>query len=289
MKVLKKTLRNMRRSPYQVLAAVLVLSTSFFISLLVAIIALSLYQALEYFESTPQVLIFFKHDATETQIQSLKTQLENNPSVTYVEYVPQEKALDLYQEMTKDDPLLLELVTAEILPASLEVSTNEITALGGIAQVANGVEGVDEVVYRQDIVDELQRWMGGIQYSGTIFVIIMTVTSIMTVVTVVGMKIAGKNYEIRVLRLIGASGWYIQGPFLMEGFLYGILAAIIAFITIITILLYATPIILNFAGEVPLLPTSPLILVYLFGGVLVIGAFVGTLGSWISIKRYLKV
>ncbi len=288
MKSLRKAFTNIRRTPYQAIAAILVLTITFFITIIVSFASVSIYQALEYFETRPQVLIFFNNDATETDILALKNQLTSATYITEVIYIPQEQALNIYQELNKNDPILLELVTADILPASLEISTTDLDSLKLVAQEVEQVPQVDEVVLRSDVVDILNKWLLGIRYAGIGFISILTITSILIIGIVVGMKIAGKHYEIQVLQLIGASGWYIQGPYLLEGALYGFFSSLLANFIAVTILLYSTPIILEFSGEVPLLPNSPAVVFAIFITSTLSGTLIGTLGSWLAVKRFIR-
>lgn len=287
MKTLKRAITNIRRRPYQSIAAILVLTVTFFIAISFSFLTVGIYQGLSYFESRPQVLIFFENNASDADIDSLRQSLNSNPNVSKIDYVAQEEALDIYRDLNQNDPLLLELVTADILPASLEISTIDLDSLKQIAEDASQAPGVEEVVLRTDVVDLLNKWLDGIKLAGSVFITIMVLTSILIIVIVVGMKIAGKNYEIRVLRLIGASSWYIQGPFLAEGALYGLVSAMLAFISSSIILLYSTPYILDFAGEVPLLPQDPTIYAGILSGAVALGILIGTTGSWIAVKRFL--
>lgn len=289
MRALGKAMRNMRRTPYQSMAAILVLTITFFVAYLIGFITLSLTQALVYFESRPQVLVFFETSTPEFDIIALKEQLESNQMVTDVTYVPQDEALNIYRELNKNDPLLLELVTADILPASLEISAVSLEALQLLKSETEVVVGVEEVVLRSDVVDTLSKWLMGVRYAGGTFIGVMMFTSILIIVVVVGMKIAGRNFEIRVMRLMGASGWYIQAPYLAEGALYGILAANFAFALALSVVLYTSPIILDFAGEVPLIPESYLYVGAIYCIAVISGWFIGMFGSYIAVKRYLKL
>ena len=284
-----KTLTNIRRTPYQAAAAILVLTITFFVANIVSFMGIGLYQAFKFFETRPQVLIFFKTDATSQQVETLQQQLSQNPNVSKVDYIPKEQALNIYQDLNKHDPVLLELVTADILPASLEISTHDLNSLKTIAEEVNASPGVDEVALRHDIVDVLNNWLSGIRIVGLTFVSLMAITSVLIVIIVVGMKIAGKHYEIKVLELIGASRWYIQSPFLLEGAIYGLFSSLIAYVMSVTLLLYATPYIIRFAGEVPLLPTSPLVLLGVFAASIFSSLIIGLFASWIALKRFLKL
>lgn len=287
MKSLSRAITNIRRTPYQAIAAIMVLTITFFVTVAISFTTVGIYQALVYFETRPQVLIFFKNSSSQEEILALKRELEIVPEITQIDFIPQEKALELYRELNKNDPLLLELVTAEILPASLEISTISLDSLKTVADQAQRAGGVEEVVLRTDVVDILNKWLSGIRYAGTLFIAIMGLTSILIVGIVVGMKIAGKNYEIQVLRLIGASSWYIQGPFLLEGAIYGVLSSLLAYVFALITLLYSAPVVLEFSGEVPLLPTAPLVLIAILAGTVSSGMLIGTLGSWMAVKRFM--
>lgn len=289
MKTLSRALTNMRRTPYQSMSAILVLTSTFFLSILVAFTAVGMYQVLKYFESSPQVLVFFKVDTPESQILEYKNSLIANESVSHVEYIAKEQALEEYRSLNQQDPLLLELVTAEILPASLEVSTNSIDALSAIAALAKDFEGVDEVAFRQDVVDELEKWLRGVELAGVGLLSVLGSTALLTVMVIVGMKISSRNNEVKILRLIGASRWYISGPYLLEGALYGIVAAVIAYGLALSLILYATPFLIEFGGGIPLLPTSLPVLLSVLGGSLAFGAIIGIVGGLFAIKRYIKL
>lgn len=289
MRSIGKALKNMRRTPYQSMSAILVLSITFFVTFLIGFITLGLNQALKYFESSPQVLVFFETTASQEEILTLKSDLEQNAQVATVKYVPQDEALEIYQELNKNDPLLLELVTADILPASLDVSATSIEGLPAIKIQSENAPGVEEVVFRADVVDTLNKWLTGIKYAGGGFIAIMIVTSILIIAVVVGMKISGKQYEIKVLRLMGAGNWYIQSPYLIEGALYGLLAAILAFAIALSLVLYTSPLILEFAGEVPLIPETSLYTFSMLGIAIISGMFIGMLGSYIAVKRFLRL
>ena len=289
MQILKKTLTNIRRHPYQSIGAIMVLTIMFFIAVVFSLTILGFYQALTFFKTAPEVLVFFNPDATSEQIQAVQTKISQNPQVAEIKFVSQQQALTIYQDLNQSDPDLLELVTADILPSSLEISTTDIESLSEVASVAEGEPGVDEVSLRKDVVATLSKWLKGLELVGIATVGVLAATSIIIVAVVVSMKISSRNYEIKVMRLIGASNWYIQAPFLYEGALYGLISAIIAITSSITLLLYLTPVILDFAGEVPLLPNDPNLILILIATTLLSGVLIGLISSFLAVKRFIKI
>ena len=132
MKFLKAMFKNVRRSPYQALAAVLIMMLTFLtISFFVFLLSGSS-RIVSFFESKPQVTAFFKNETKQKEIDDLTQKVKEGGVVASVKFVSKQQALKIYQEQNKDDPLLLDLVTADILPASLEISTFKIEDLSGV-------------------------------------------------------------------------------------------------------------------------------------------------------------
>ena len=118
--------------------------------------------------------------------------------------------------------------------------------------------------------------------------VFLILTSILIIVIIVGMKVASKRHEIRIMQLIGASQWFIVGPFVFEGAVYGFLGASIAWGMNYITLLYATPYLLDFMGDIPLLPIDPLIMLLVFAIASIVGTTIGMGGGAIAVRRYFK-
>jgi cell division transport system permease protein len=253
-RILINAFRNIRRSPNQALAAIMVLTLTFFVAQLFVLISWSTTVVTTYFETRPQVTAFFTNEITEEHLLNLKEQLQTLPYVREVTYISKKEALSIYQEQNKDNPLLLEMVTAEILPASLEVSATGIDFLPKVKEELEKSKGVEEVVYHQQVVDTLRQWSQGIRTGGISLVVFLTVTSLLVISLIISMKVASKRQEIATMKLLGAKPWFVVGPFVAEGALYGLVASVISWGTLYVLLLYATPILLSYLGDIPLLP-----------------------------------
>src|ERR1700730_17496818 len=122
MKATKTTLQHIRRSPYQSLAAVFIMMLTFLSITVFSFIVFGSSAVINFFESKPQVTAFFKDTATQQNIDGLRNQLNTTGMIASTKYISKEQALQIYKAQNKNDPLLLDLVTADILPASLEIS-----------------------------------------------------------------------------------------------------------------------------------------------------------------------
>lgn len=289
--------KHMRRSPYQAMAAILTMFLTLLMGGLFFLASTASYFILQYFEAKPQITVYFQDKTTDQQIGKLQADLTATGKIANIVSLSKDQALAIYREQNKNDPLLLEMVTADILPASLEVSATDPNFLSDLEVVIKDAEGVEEVVYQRDVVETLISWTNAIRWVGGSLGGLLAADSILIVMTIIGMKIAIKKQEVEILTLVGASPWYIRLPFVLEGGLYGLLGACIASVMIGGLMLWLYPFLLTFLGVVPVIggvlgaPTSmPFIFsaFVFFGGLGVTGFLLGGIGSLVAVGRYLK-
>ncbi|MBI5448831.1 hypothetical protein HY948_00780 [Candidatus Gottesmanbacteria bacterium] len=292
------TAQHIRRSPYQAAAAILTLFVTF---LLTGIFFLSVVASafiLQYFEGKPQITVFFADKATKEDADALTKKIEATGKTSSIKFVSKDDALLVYREQNKNDPLLLEMVTADILPASLEISATDPKFLADLEPLIKDAQGVEEVVYQKDVVDTLIIWTNAIRWVGGILTGLLTFNSILIIMTVISMKIALRRDEIDILRLIGASPWYIRMPFILEGGLYGLIGSFGSWLIITALIVWLRPALLAFLGVIPIIQevlvnaiSMPFLLSSggFLAGMLLSGLLLGSLGSLIALGRYLKL
>jgi len=279
---------HMRRSPYQALAATLIMFLTFFLATVFVLTAGGFQVVLRYFETRPQVTAFLKDETTLEQVDTIKARLAQTGKVKEIKYISKEEALAIYREQNKNDPLLLEMVTANILPASLEVATKEISFLPEVAQILKSESGVEEVIFQEDVVRSLHNWTSTLRKIGMGLIGALGLVSLLIILVIIGMKITLRKEEIEILQLIGASPWYIRAPFIFEGMFYGVIGAILAWGTGYLLLLYTTPFLVKFLSGIPILPVPIPFMLAVLGIEILAGIVIGSLGSLLAVRRYLK-
>lgn len=288
MKFLKTTGRNLRRSPYQATAAILIMTLTFLvISFFIFLIAGSS-QIINYFESKPQVTAFFKDDAKQGDIDSLKGSLMSTDKVSSVKFVSKEDALKIYKEQNKDDPLLLDLVTADVLPSSFEISAVKLEDLNSISDMLRKSSVVSDVIYQKDVVSTLTTWTNAVRKIGVALILLLSLVSVFIMATIIGMKISQKKEDIEIMRLVGASAWYVRLPFIAEGVFYGIIGASFGWLMATGVLLWSTPFLESFLKGIPVLPASWIGLLSLLGLEVLLAVILGIISSFMAVLRYLK-
>ncbi|MEO8581281.1 MAG: permease-like cell division protein FtsX [Patescibacteria group bacterium] len=279
--------RAIRRSPYQSLAAILTLTQTFFLAYVFVILMIGSEVVLRYFETQPQISAFFKPDVTDEKVADAQNQIQQKEYVKSVKRVTKQDALSTYREDNKNDPLLLQLVTADILPASLEVSAKDIQSLPQLEHDLKALPGIDEVVFQKNVTDTLAKWTHNLRSGGIFLVSLMALTSVIQMMVMTSMKISAKRGAIKTMQLIGASRWYIKSPFILEGSIYGISAAVLGWLATYVSILYLTPWLLGFLGDIPLLPVSPLFMFALLGGGTIVGITIGAFSSLFAAQHFL--
>ncbi len=288
MKSIGTTWRNIRRSPYQAIAAIFVMMLTFLAFSIFALIIFGSTRVVDYFESKPQVTAFFRDEAKEADIEELGNSLKESGLISEVKFVSKEEALKIYKEQNKDDPLLLDLVTAEILPASLEIATYKIEDLALVSETLKKSTIVQEVVFQKDVVSTLSSWTGALRKIGLAVVVMLSMVSVFIMVTIIGIKISQKKSDIETMRLIGAGSWYIRWPFILEGVFYGLVGALMGWLISVGALFYVTPYLSSFLKGIPVLPISPLFLLELLAVEAVVAIILGAFSSYLAVLRYLK-
>ena len=256
---------------------------------------------LSYFESKPQLTVFLKSDKDQQAATQLEESLKATGNVASITFISKEQALAIYKEQNKDDPLLLEMVTADILPASLDISATAPQHLSALADKARLDPIVDEVVFQKDVVDTLLSWTSTVRKVGIVFIIFLAISTFLILFTSIGMKIALRKEEISILRLVGATNWFIKKPFVIEGLTYGWVGAFIASLLVCGLVLYAQPYLASFLRGIPklhLLSFSPVFITvwppsvsfYVMIWLLLTscGLLIGLVGSLFAVSRYMR-
>lgn len=279
---------HIRRSPYQALAAIMIMVVTFLAVSVFAILIIGSSKIISYFESKPQVTAFFYDTATPAQINQLENQLQATGEVSQMKFISKENALRIYKAQNKNDPLLLDLVTADILPASLEISTYNLSDLPTISASVKSNPVVQEVVFQKDVVSTLTTWTNTIRILGVVLIAVLSVVSVLIMATIIGMKISQKKEEIEVMQLIGATRWYISWPFIYEGIFYGLVGTVIGWVITSAALLYSSSFLSNFLQGIPLFPVPWIFYVVMLAGEVFLAILLGWFASLLAVRRYIK-
>jgi cell division transport system permease protein len=282
--------QRIRRSPYQAIAAISIMTMTLFLASAFFLVAAGSQAVLRFFETRPQVNAFFKQDITPTslEIDSIKSKMHDTGLVESVKYVSKEDALVIYQNLNQSDPLLLEAVTASMLPASIEVSTKDPRDLKSISEILKKERGIEDVRFAEDVVKQLSTWTKSVRIVGVSLVGAHVFITFIIILLIIGIKVASRREEISILQLVGATRGYVSAPFIIEGILYGIIGGLLAWGIAYLVLLYSMPFLVSFLNGIPILPPPVMFMLQVLLGELALGAVIGGFGGALAVRRFLK-
>ena len=296
---MKDIITSLRRTPYQTSAAFLVL---FFTLLLSGIlfISLSFIQGLlSYVETRPRIIVYFQIKAEDAEIRAVQKKLEATGKTEKIEYVSKKEAYNIYKEFTKDDPVLLEMTSPDILPASLEIDAKSPEYLPVLADFLKNQPGVDEVEFQKDIVQNLLNLTRNIRRTILVFFAYLLIMSIIVMATTTSFKTALKKEDITLQRLLGATNFYIRKPFIAESVFLGLFASICANVSLAVILFSLNSFLSVFLAGLPDLtisvmntslqvwPFNLMFIIATFGITTLFGLFISLVASLTATNRYL--
>ena len=236
-----------------------------------------------------QVEVFLLDDTTKAEAEELMSVIKQQDGVSAVEYRSKAEALEILKQRWGESGYMLDSLGKNPLPASILISGDSLDNAGDVAKFAGTLEGVDDIQYYQETVDKLTKITNFLQIGALIIMIFLVVVSVVVVSNTVKLTVFARAKEIRIMKYVGATNWFIRGPFLAEGIIIGVLAALVS--TGLISLIYAK-IIDAIGPQVLAIVSSPLIPVgYMTSNMIIIfialGASIGAWGSIISMRRFL--
>lgn len=248
-------------------------------------------------EAKVDVSVYFKSEATDTDIAAVQSDLESLNLVKAVTFVSRDQALALFKERHAQDALIQESL-AELennpLQASLNIKASE---TGQYAAIVSFLEThklrttIDKINYYENeaVIGRVQRISSVSQQAGVIAALILAVIAVLVAFNTIRLTIINQKQEIEIMRLVGGSNWYIRAPYLVEGALYGIFASLLALAVFYGGAAWASP-------KLALVMPGMSLVGYFVGNMvqiallaLVLGIALGMVSSLIAIRRFLRV
>jgi cell division transport system permease protein len=290
--VVRETGGNLARNITITLASVLTVAVSLALVGAGMMLRYGVANATERWEGGIEFVVFMSPEATGEQIDAMQVDLDENPSVDGFEYFDQDQAFDEFKKLFSDSPELIETVQPEILPSSYRVVPVEKDA-AAIEDLANQFEtkaGVHEVVLATETIKVIQQFSRRLSFIVVFVAGALLIAAALLIFNTIRMAMFARRREIEVMKLVGATNWFIRVPFMLEGLIQGILGAFIGVVGLIAFKPF-------FEGmldpeQIPLVNgfvvTNPqAILIYV--GLVLIGCLVGAVGAGIAVTRFLDV
>jgi cell division transport system permease protein len=243
------------------------------------------------------ISVYFKSNVLEDSVLNIKKSHEALVEVREVQYVSREEALTNFKEAHAEDQIItqtLEQLEENPLLASLNIKAKDPKSYGTIAEYLEKPvfqDSIEKVTYAQNhiVIERLISLVDTMKNTGALLTIFLSFLAIMITFNTIRLAIFSNSEQIGIMRLVGASNNFIRGPFVVEGIIYGIVAAIISFVILIPVINFVSPYIVKFIPEINLHSYFSEHILGLFLYQLLFGIGLGVLSSSVAVRRYLHV
>ncbi|MBI2030274.1 ABC transporter permease [Candidatus Kaiserbacteria bacterium] len=289
------------RNGFISLSAILIMTITLFVVVTLMISSAALKSVLSDLTQKVDVTVYFVTSATEDQIKQLEDAVKALPEVATVTYITREQALAQFQERHKNDQLTMQALQGlgeNPLGASLEIRAKETSQYESIAQYLDAQQAsgagsgtvIDKVNFAQNktAIDRLTNIIQTSRSLGIAIALILGIASILIVFNTIRLAIYTSREEIGVMNLVGANPWYVRGPFMVTGLLYGVVSALLVLILLYPLAVWLGPTSERFFGTFNVFTyyagSFPLLFLVTF----VSGVALGALSSYLAVSRYLN-
>lgn len=287
---LRETGSNLRRNLLLTSASMLTVAVSLSLAGAAILLRYGVDNATARWQDGIDFEVFLEVDASPEEADRIASELNTSDDVERIEYIDQEEQYELFQILFADRPEYLEYVRASDLPPSYRVdpAVADADAIERLGLAFEGEPGVEEVAFEEETVRDLLRLSGVIQ---TVIFVVATVLSLaaaLLIFNTIRMAIFARRREIEVMKLVGATNWFIRVPFMLEGLVQGMVGAGAAFASVYLVRDLAESGVRKlelFDGFVILgsqVATTG-------GFTLLLGAGIGALGAGVAVTRFLDV
>jgi cell division transport system permease protein len=242
----------------------------------------------DFFYQRVEVSIFLKADVTDEQRASLKSALEGSALVKEVTYESREQAWERFQTQFRDAPDLVKATKPESLPESYRVKLKDPTRVKDLTAEFGTQPGVSDVVDQQELLKKVFELLGALQTLALTVAIIQGAAALLLVANTIQVAAYSKRREVAVMKLVGASNWFIQLPFVLEAVFAGLLGALLAFGGLVAAKFFFIDGSLKALANV-LLPidwSSIFVMLPVLCGA---GGLVSAITAWITLRFYVRV
>jgi len=249
-------------------------------------------------KSEVELEVYLEDDTSEELRDFIENEILSWKEVDSVNYVSKEQALESFKEQYEGSDILKE-IGGNPLPASFEITLKSPEKIDRVAlrfydKDGNYIDGVNDVIWGKDYVDKLFSITAIIGTVALLIIIVLLLAAIVLIFNTIRLSIYSRRKEIEVMKLVGATNWFVRIPFLFEGFFEGFTGGIVS-----AILLYFVGNFLLIKGERIIADTirikelamigSGNVIFFVYIGIVIAGGLIGILSSAIALRRYVKI
>ncbi|MBA7493548.1 Cell division protein FtsX [subsurface metagenome] len=284
----REALLSFRRSTLMTTAAILSTTTILIIVGVFLLISVNSNLFLKNIESQLEIIVYLEDNISKAELNNLKNNFTSIDGIKEVKFVSKEEAYQRLLKSLGEQKDILSAIEVNPLPASFEIQAKDPKMIKQIANQIAEFKKVEEVEYGQGTVEKLLNFTYIFRRVGILILALLIFASILIISNIIKITVYARRNEIEIMSLTGATSWFIKWPFIIEGLLQGFISAILSTIILYKFYFFA----INKVHQV--IPFLPLVvdnmdLLPIGIAIVLLGSFVGILGSMFSVGKYLDV
>jgi cell division transport system permease protein len=290
---LRETFSSLKRNLTLTMAAVLTAAVSLALLGVALLAREGVANQLVQWKGGVQFIVFMKADATDDQIAAVREVLKESPQVDDAKtvYLDKPAAFDEFQRIFKDQKTIAESLTEDQIPPNFKVvpKTDNSEVISAVGRQLLTQPGVIDVRFARDYVDRLQALSRMVGIVSIAMFMLLLFTAVVLIWNTIRTAMFARRREIEVMKLVGATNWFIRIPFMLEGLLHGLAGGLLAAFGLYGVNYLWTERVIPKIPDLVALQVSPSQLHVVVLLVLFVGMLVGAVGSAVAASRFLDV
>lgn len=285
----RETYKSIRRNGFMSFASISTVAVSLLVLGMFLLIFLNTNNLAKYLESQVQISVYMLDEADNETLESVGKRLGEFEGVEKVTFISKDEALEKFRERLGDQQQLLDSLGSDNpFPNYFDVQVDTPERIQQLTPQISGLPKVETAKFGQEVVENLFQLTRILRFGGIMLVVFLSMATLFIISNTIRLTVFARRKEVVIMKYVGATDWFIRWPFLLEGMTLGFFGAIVASLLINMIYsglqtkIYAT------LAFLPLLPAYPL-LTYVSIFLLIAGTGIGALGSYISLRKFLRV
>jgi len=284
------------RNGWLSMATIMVMALTLFVMGSLLLVNALMNSVITSLEQKIDITVYFTPGASDDQMLAVKQDVEKLPDVKAVAFVSRDAALAVFQEAHKDNALIasaLQEVGENPLEASINIRATDPTHYAAISDFLTSKKYpiVEKINYfeNQTVIDRLSSILASVRGGGALIALFLAFVAVLVAFNTIRIAIFTMREEISIMRLVGATSWFVRGPFLVNGLLYGVVAAVATMLAFLPITWLIAPKLAFLVPSFDLYHYFTANFLQFFGLLAAFGVILGSLSSVFAVRRYLKV
>ncbi len=270
------------------IASVCVLISCLVLTGAASLFSMNVAQVVDSVGQSNETSVYIKRDYSQLEAVYIGKEIEKLDNVASTSFLSKEEAMEQFKQQLGDDALFAEMQGRNQLPDTIIVVMDDLSQYDSTVEQIKKIEGVEDVSSHSEIAETLTQMSNLVSAISFGVTLALTIVSIFIIANTIRVTMYSRRFEISIMKSVGATNMFVRWPFLMEGMVIGFISALLA--TGAVALLYE--VIMNAVQQMlPIINPIPLMNVIWFvaGAFIIAGVVIGFFGSFISIRKYLKM